>query len=196
MTKFYTGVGSRETPVPILQLMHNVAYKLRNEDWILRSGGADGADTAFEQGAYTAVCHGNVVWYEGSAEIYLPWRGFGDSDSSLYHESLPPSSVKKAVDIAKSIHPNWAACSSAARKLHARNVYQVLGKDCGTPSKFLVCWTEFGLRKGGTRTAIVLAERYEVPVYNLGDLKIEAMIRELLNNPDLGTLLAGPRGLL
>jgi len=39
----YSGIGSRETPDDILELMKAVAYKLAGRGYTLRSGGADGA---------------------------------------------------------------------------------------------------------------------------------------------------------
>ena len=51
MTKFYTGIGSRQTPKDILNLIEDVAFKLASKGYILRSGAAKGADTAFEDGA-------------------------------------------------------------------------------------------------------------------------------------------------
>ena len=51
MAKYYCGIGSRQTPGEILEIMLLVSIKLRSQKWILRSGGADGADKAFETGA-------------------------------------------------------------------------------------------------------------------------------------------------
>ena len=69
MNKYYTGVGSRETPKDVLDLMEKIAYKLSKKGWILRSGGAEGADSAFFQGCekYSST---------PIAEIYIPWNGF------------------------------------------------------------------------------------------------------------------------
>lgn len=61
--KYYTGVGSRETPEEILKVMEDLAFNLRETGWILRSGGAEGADTAFEVNSY------------GSSEIYVVKKG-------------------------------------------------------------------------------------------------------------------------
>ena len=47
----YTGIGSRETPHHILTLMTEIANILDNIGYTLRSGGADGADTAFALGS-------------------------------------------------------------------------------------------------------------------------------------------------
>lgn len=146
--KYYSGIGSRETPLYIINKMTELAIKLESEGYTLRSGGADGADKAFELGAV-------------NKEIYLPWKGFNHSDSELYHVST------EATEIAKRIHPAWNSCSPGAKKLHSRNIYQVLGYDLKTPSEFVICWTTGGKIVGGTATAINLALSLNIPVYNL-----------------------------
>ena len=50
-TKTYAGIGSRKTPNSILEEMTTLAKLLSNMGYTLNSGGAVGADTAFEQGA-------------------------------------------------------------------------------------------------------------------------------------------------
>lgn len=149
--KYYTGIGSRETPQRILEVMNELAIVLDNKGWTLRSGGADGADSAFEMGAHI------------SKEIYLPWKGFNGNNSPLY--KLTP----EAWNMAEFIHPAWNRCSEGAKKLHTRNIYQVLGYDLNTPSKMLICWTRDGLEIGGTATAIRLAKSNGIKVINLGN---------------------------
>ena len=174
--RFYTGVGSRETPKPVLEQMRSLAAALAQAGFTLRSGGAEGADTAFEQGARGV---------EGARmQIYLPWRGFNGNASPLY------TVERRALDIARRTHPAWHRLSLAARKLHGRNCYQVLGLSLDTPSRFLVCWTSDGCesartrsaKTGGTGTAIELAERHGVPVFNLGRAGRSDSLRELLQN--------------
>ena len=70
--KIYTGIGSRETPEDILTFFTQVANYLGERDFILRSGGANGADLAFEKG-----CQND------QKEIYIPWKNFNDSDSKF-----------------------------------------------------------------------------------------------------------------
>lgn len=147
--KYYTGVGSRETPPDIMNLMTEVATFLQKQGYILRSGAAPGADTAFENGS------GDLK------EIWVPWVGFNGSASSL-----TPSAT--AIRLMRRIHPSPDSLNSGGVKLHARNCHQVLGPDLNDPSDFLLCWTENGLAKGGTRTAIRLAEEFDVPVFNMG----------------------------
>lgn len=156
----YTGVGSRKTPVEVLERMRGLGYALARAGYLLRSGGADGADRAFERGARDG---------DGAAEIYVPWPGFNDHPSGIVRRSL------EAEAIARSAHPAWDRLSPAAKKCHTRNVHQVLGFDLRTPSLFVVCWTPDGCTgadtrtamTGGTATAIVVAEKYAVPVFNL-----------------------------
>ena len=50
MSKIYTGIGSRNTPKEVLELMKTIGKYLGCLGYELRSGGADGADSAFESG--------------------------------------------------------------------------------------------------------------------------------------------------
>lgn len=162
-TKFYTGVGSRETPPDVASLMRKIASFLEDEGYILRSGGAPGADTFFEDGVKEAS---NKV-------IFLPSKGFNNNPSPHY------GVCERSLEIASRIHPAWNKCKPYARMLHARNVYQVLGKDLNTPSKFLICWTQNGEAKGGTRTAIKLAQEYDIPILNFGSVSDYKLAFEL-----------------
>lgn len=150
---YYAGIGSRETPPDILALMTKIAVSLAKSGHILRSGGADGADSAFEAGA-------------NEKEIYLPWLGFNGNPSKL----LPS---KEAFIMAEKFHPAWHKCSHAARKLHARNCHQVMGKDLKTPSAFIICWTKGALGGGGTGQAIRIAKAHDIPVHDLADKNTE-----------------------
>lgn len=163
--RYYTGVGSRGTPDDILSLMEDIAFKLSQDKWILRSGGAEGADTAFEIGALNSFT-------EVVPEIYTPWLNFNNHDVTSKGVLFPNNWKNwiQAMEIASKIHPAWDKLTRGPRALHTRNVYQVLGKDLKTPSKFLICWakpTKSGEVSGGTRTAVVLAQQNNIPVFNL-----------------------------
>lgn len=47
---FYTGIGARQTPPAMLATITAIASRLATLGWTCRTGGADGADTAFEVG--------------------------------------------------------------------------------------------------------------------------------------------------
>lgn len=177
MTKprIYTGIGSRSTPPEWLSFFRELALKLAGEGWTLRSGGAPGADAAFEHGASQAFSsldfHARHVW-QYAAEIFLPWHQPARPEHDGCSYISPPSA--QAMLHASQIHPNWKACSGAARKLHARNVHQVMGRDLQAASTAVICWTPGGKPVGGTRTAIVLAERLGIPVYNFGGCEFKS----------------------
>ena len=176
---YYTGVGSRETPLTVQKRMTQLATTLYNKGFILRSGGADGADRAFEEGVPDFI----------GKEIYIPWKNFEKrvENEQIDHDICCGASREAAL-IAERINPTWKYLGIGGRKLHTRNVFQVLGRDLETPSKFLICWTSGGREVGGTRTAIVLAKEYRIPIYNLGDrecrdLTVEELLWKTLPDP-------------
>ncbi len=156
----YCGVGSREAPVNILAKMREIAKYLAQHNWILRSGGADGADTAFESGCDEI---------SGEKEIFLPWKGFNNSTSNLY------TITQAAFDLAGTIHPAWDKCSQGAKKLHARNCFQVLGENLNDPVNLLICWTKNGKEIGGTATAIKIAKKHNIRIINLAIEEIDIL---------------------
>jgi hypothetical protein len=180
----YTGIGSRETPPDILLIMCEIGAVLAARGLILRSGGASGADTAFEGGADAAYCGQPVP-----KEIFLPWRGFQRNLSS-FHDVTP-----EVLTIAKDLHPVWDRLSQGAKRLHGRNVYQVLGHDLKAPSAFVVCWTRRGELNesmctpatGGTATAIKLASRRGIPVFNLARAPHLELFQDFLRLPSAAT---------
>lgn len=150
----YAGVGSRLTPALGLSIMEGAAEVLAKKGLLLRSGGAPGADMAFEWGCY----RGN-----GRKEIFLPWRRFNGNSSPLFRPTA------EAEEIAALCHPNWRACTPIARKLHARNCQQVCGEHLDDPVDFVLFWANErnGLVEGGTATAVYLARQLEIPTFNL-----------------------------
>ncbi len=159
----YTGIGSRKTPANILGLMEKIAFRLGGLGIRLRSGGAEGADSAFEVGANRAITE-----HQGpNPQIFLPFPNFRGKAGISFQ---PQSQIwKEATRIIRDIHPAWSRCSDFAKKAHTRNAFQVLGSDLRTPSHFLVFYAEVsrGEIQGGTRTAVVLAQNFQIPCFNL-----------------------------
>jgi hypothetical protein len=172
--KPYTGVGSRETPVPILGIMSVVAYYLAKAGYTLRSGAAPGADTAFETGAWAAVDSDGTA----KPEIYLPWRDFENRSSPFRAEPQD-----EAFTLAAQFHPSWDKLTQGGRALHARNVHQVLGFNVNAPdiSGFLICWTRDGKGGGGTGQALRIARHYGVrEVYDLANREHLEIVKEFI----------------
>lgn len=161
--KAYAGIGSRETPEDILQLMHVVAAHLAQKGYTLHSGGADGADTAFEYGCKSV---------KGPMCIFLPSPGWNHRP---FGGSYIVPDMSKSMDIAGKVHPGWNYLNDFVKKLHSRNVNQVLGKNLDEKVEFVLCWTPDGAinhnetsqKTGGTGQAIRIASTYGIPIYNL-----------------------------
>jgi len=152
---FFAGVGARDTPPEQLARMSQISAILRDRGWFLRSGGAIGADTAFENGIGPQV----------GDEIYL---------AKQRRENPGILDVREThFRFVKNFHEKPSALSEYATKLMARNGCQIFGADFTNPSAAVICWTPGGLEKGGTRMAIRLANRAGIPVLNLGDPALE-----------------------
>jgi len=174
----YTGIGSRKTPAHIMDDIRAVAKELATAGYTLRSGKADGADKAFQQGAES--------FPNSTLEIYIPWKGFEKECGvvSDTHDIVPTFINDLCPDIASTFHPNWGYCSAGAKKLHSRNVCQVLGDDLKTPSDFVLFYAEEknGKVKGGTAMAVSIARFYSIPTINMFDSdwrsKLDILIRK------------------
>lgn len=162
MIKFYAGIGSRRAPVGILELMTQFASKIEQEGYVLRSGGADGADKAFAQGT-------------SSSEI------FKSSDAQDW-----------AYDVAESCLPtdrsNFRSWKPYVQGLIARNMMQVLGKNSDQPVEFVLCWTPSTFYEdssaGGTGYAIRCALKNNIPVINLVEEDSLLLITQYVQSPD------------
>lgn len=163
----YAGIGSRETPRRVLELMEALAGRLARRGWVLRTGASPGADQGFYRGARAAG---------GPVELYLPWPDFEagsrqDADPLEMRVLARPSA--EAYELAARIHPGWDDLEDEARHLLARDAHEVLGADLVSPARFVVCWTADGSLDGrgagadGTRQALRIAAEREIPVFNL-----------------------------
>lgn len=193
--KYYAGVGSRETPLYVLYLMAQFANILEKKGFKLRSGAAPGADCAFEAG----------IEKDENCDIYVPWFNFPkkfNKDPTLPRYKVPEKISKEKFFEANmlidrnNLHPSWKfKMKDSHRKLHNRNVFQVLGDTLNirsekTKAKFVLCYTSDGVKKhkdttkgtGGTGTAIRVGDCFDVPVFNMGNyddfLRIEKFIED------------------
>ena len=158
-SRIYAGVGSRSTPPDVLGRMERIAEAMARRGWMLRSGAAGGADSAFEDGAKRAG---------GPREIWLPWDGFNGRTADGATRIGRNSARNR--DRARRCHPAWHTLPDGARKLMVRNVHQVLGPEPGAspPADVVLCWTPNGAGGGGTGLAVRLARRHGIPVVDLG----------------------------
>lgn len=154
MSNYYAGIGARSAPEEALQAMRCLAESLRTRDWVLRSGGADGSDKAFEAGAGSAkeiMTPKNMGMVRGPINMSHHWAVKLISPFCLEY---PIEQMKPYV-----------------QALLARNAMIVVGAAGDSYVDFVACWTPTDdpcdPLAGGTRYACRLAKSLGIPVYNL-----------------------------
>lgn len=196
INKVYAGIGSRSTPPDILPLMTEIAMHFDQWQWTLRSGGATGADSAFEAGVTS-----------DRKEIYIPWKGFNGSSSILYwgHPLLSPKAELVAARCWKDRESRgevgcpWHRLRTNTMILMARNMYQVFGARLDIPCDMIICWTPEGKVIGGTAQALnaafIFRKKHNVSspiIINLGfSVSVDRIKKMLRNNEDPSALLTG-----
>lgn len=173
---YYTGIGSRNTPLWVQKEITHLARYLDSKNLTLRTGGAPGADAAFAKGAV-------------NKEVYIPWNKF----QKLEHNGIDVFALNKMPNLeaaqvsVQKYHPNPEKLSPAANKLMQMNFYQLYGTN-NQSSAFVICWTENAKAIGGTSQVMRIAKAKGIPLLNLGQfsnrkeyrLNIGSTLKELL----------------
>lgn len=145
--KIYAGIGSRESPLNIQLLMHDIGEYLARKGYILRSGHAKGADIAFE-------------------------RGCDEVDRNLKEIFTAEDCTEEALEMGLRFHPKPKALKEEhIKRLMGRNCMILLGRDLMTPVQNVICYCiedkVTGELKGGTGQGIRIARHYKIPYFNL-----------------------------
>lgn len=147
---YYAGIGARATPDHQCGLMRDIAAGLSDLGYTMRSGGAAGADTAFEEGVDRAG---------GKKQIFLA------------KDDIPRTHIRMALNF----HPSPDSLRGFVLRLMARNTSQVFGDDFTEPSSLIICWTPKGAGQGGTGQALRMAKSAGIPILDLGDKAFEGL---------------------
>ena len=157
-TLYYAGIGSRETPKKIQYLMRDIAFALAELKWVLNSGGANGADLAFQIGCED-YCKKNNILYADRQQIFLPWNGFNDLKVRVGNGYIVYPKSTKAIDLIKELHPipSSILVKESLTALMSRNANQVLGIDLKTPIKMIICYSDKDIKfdETGDRKSVV-----------------------------------------
>lgn len=161
LVKIYSGIGHTEIPLDIELLMNEIAQYLASKGWILRSGGAKGSDTAFENGCDSI--NSNLK------EIYYP-------------KNVPEWIIEESLNF----HPAPKAVRKKPFSLQAmgRNAQIILGKDLKLPSQRVIGYCEYdsdGKWIGGTSHGFRISHYYKIPIYNLYLPEVREMFIKKLN---------------
>jgi len=157
----YAGIGSRQTPPQVLRVMDAMGYHLAPR-WDLRTGGAQGADMAFEAGAQRA---GGWIW-TWTADDVCPVR---DAWAWERAEAVAPRPLE--------------TMAPHVQRLLARNMLVLFGDDGLSPVEWVCCWTPGAACVGGTGHVIRAAGEAGIRVYNLAESRVMRLFRDRVGLP-------------
>lgn len=194
----YAGIGSRRILPVHFRLLTRISIFMAWRGRIFNSGGACGSDEAFQLGI-ELLCNeikkykpdfNDIDAKNYFQNIYVPWSGFRNLTLSVPGVILPPTDknlVNQSLDITKDTHPN-KNLSGPALNMMARNNFQALGDDLNSPVKCIICFTPDGagslienspeskiersnitFKTGGTGQALRVANKYNIPIHNIGN---------------------------
>jgi hypothetical protein len=164
-------VGSRETPLDILEMMVRIGRTMAEQRVGLSSGDAIRADQAFYRGA--CLHRENVAVGERVVpnRIYLAWNGIAgrhhDPENGWYAAPFYKDTYEKASQLALEARGSFEGLTRGGIGQHVRNVYQIHGHTLTEPVIALWYWgIPVGKKekvRGGTNTALQLSIKAGVP---------------------------------
>ena len=166
-----------------IKLCYNVCMRLAQLGVTFTSGLCEIGMDGIAQKAYSKAVDLGLA-KESQFEVYV-------TDQHNIHRSTLPRRhlatvrnkdlISETERIASEVHPAWDRCNEWARGMHSRNCHQILGYDLQSPVDAVICWTPDGAVVGGTSTAIRIAMKYDIPVFNLGVSDKESVLNDIKN---------------
>lgn len=167
----YGGLCNPDAPENVLSQMKQLAHRLDEKGYTLRTNGGKGGEEALESGTERK-------------EMHLPWKKFNDRDSKF------TKTTDEAKAVIRHFAPSFDTLKPAVQTIIASKAHVILGKDLNNPVKFLVCWTQDGAETVADRNArtgyigvgIALAASLKIPVFNLKKPDALERLKQFLEN--------------
>ena len=166
-----------------IKLCYNVCMRLAQLGVTFTSGLCELGMDGIAQKAYSKAVDLGLA-KESQFEVYVADQ-YNIRRSTLPRKHLAIVRNKDLISeterIASEVHPAWDKCNEWARGMHSRNCHQILGYDLQSPVDAVICWTPDGAVVGGTRTALMIAMREGIPVFNLGMPDKKSVLNDIKN---------------
>ena len=166
-----------------IKLCHNVCMRLAQLGVTFTSGLCELGMDGIAQKAYSQAVDLGLA-SESQFEVYVADQ-YNIRKSKLPRKHLAiirnKDLIAETERIASEVHPAWDKCNEWARGMHSRNCHQILGYDLQSPVDAVICWTPNGNIQGGTSTAIRIALKYNIPVFNLGVKDKDNVLQSIRN---------------
>ncbi len=168
--KPYAVVGNKEFPTDLIPKLTSIVKKLDSLGYTARTGSMKGLDVCVEE-------------ITTNVELQLPWKNFNNKESKNTYSS------PEILAIAKSLQPGFDELALPIKGFLAKNVRVLLGGKGISRAIFLLCHSEDGAdsaRQVTSRTASVghaikVADKFNIPVFNLKNDNVEEQLMSYLN---------------
>lgn len=174
-----------------IKLCHNVCMRLAQLGVTFTSGLCELGMDGIAQKAYSKAVDLGLA-SESQFEVYVADQ-YNIRRSTLPRKHLAIIRNKDLIveteRIASEVHPAWDKCNEWARGMHSRNCHQILGYDLQSPVDAVICWTPNGKIQGGTATAIRIALKYNIPVFNLGVSDKKVILEDIKKFLEIGKVV-------
>lgn len=174
-----------------IKLCHNVCMRLAKLGVTFTSGLCELGMDGIAQKAYSQAVDLGLA-SESQFEVYVADQ-YDIRRSTLPRKHLAiirnKDLIAETERIASEVHPAWDKCNEWARGMHSRNCHQILGYDLQSPVDAVICWTPNGNIQGGTATAIRIALKYNIPVFNLGVKDKDSVLQSIRNFLENGKVI-------
>lgn len=170
-------VGSRKTPLHILDQMQIIGQVIAKKWFICASGNAEWADQAFQMGA-NSVSPRQVTLYLPDDEIIYNVDAIEEWNTV---EVTTSDDIIQAESILRKSIPYFEKLNKRIREVHTRN-YKII-KD----SQCVIYWNKPDRNYGGVFVDIKIASTLGIPVYNLFFPDTFEKVIDLLNSDHIYT---------
>ena len=168
--KPYAVVGNKEFPSDLIPKLTSIVKKLDSLGYTARTGSMKGLDVEVET-------------ITTNVELQLPWKNFNNKESKNTFSS------PEILALAKSFQPGFEELALPIKGFLAKNVRVLLGSKGISRAIFLLCHSEDGVdtaRQVTSRTASVghaikVADKFNIPVFNLKNPNVEEQLMSYLN---------------
>jgi hypothetical protein len=108
----------------------------------------------------------------------------GVDDVGGFIESYRPEDVDnpRAFEIAREHHPRWNCLSHYVKRLMARNVQIILGRDIARPVDMVLYWNPIDTKRGGTLFGLRVAAAHDIPINRIDSPVIVSVVSGLIKH--------------
>lgn len=154
--KTYCATGNMEIGMKVKNILVEIGRVLALNGYTLRSGGAPGAESAFEEGCDSVG---------GKKEIYLPFEGYNNKTTGVVTDM---TNEEEAIKIAQRYYLLWFKLSNKVKQMLTRYSWAVLGRNLDDPVDFVIAY----IREDGktTEQVVRVANGSNITVYNIGSI--------------------------